>query len=594
MKIWKRVTNIFSRYQTQAARIEEDDFMLDQESGVRHFSRGTRPVIRWIKGNGLDDNITRAAIGQATRLFGDEADYCLCTQGLEASRVRAILEWADQPVEWWPVSEADNLDLANLLIEAGCSPENFGYWWKWFPERVRPDAPEWILDGDMVITGKPDWFSQWINGSDVVRLSQDDVLQPGIYGRYSVYVDSQLMFYSGLASLPPACRFMPSLLEVLTIQPLVPGQNGKRDMDEQGVIAATFQQLIALPIPLHEFPFCRAFQDYTDFGLKGDQGKAWGYHFGASFIMDNPHFHKLTKESVIFSMDYPSSPHKFKWLGNFGQWGIPGWSLSQFTAEAIIEASAGFIGKEILEIGTSRGHLSAMLADYGHKLTTLDHIDRGASKNLKGYTVNILKEEAVKYLRHTKKKYALIICDFHRNSRFDWQKRKRPLMKQLKMGSVILLYNFRLDQVPGWEEENGVEWFMNQLNRNHEIDIWEESLPGFILIKRLKKKRFSWNLSQTIIINRLKKLLSALDRKMILRSNLFDEAYYLETNPDVKMSGMPAITHFIQYGWKEGRNPSPGFNIDFYLKNNPDVAESGMNPLLHYYYYGRKEGRLPG
>ena len=141
--------------QTRAAKEAEEDARAAIKCLGRFFSNSHRPVIRWIKGDGLDDAITRAAIGQATRLFGSEVDYCLCTNGIDASRVRTIMEWANQPVEWWPVSDQDNPQLARLLTEVGCPPEHYGYWWKWFPERVRPNAPEWILDGDMVITGTP-------------------------------------------------------------------------------------------------------------------------------------------------------------------------------------------------------------------------------------------------------------------------------------------------------------------------------------------------------------------------------------------------------------------------------------------------------
>lgn len=147
-------------------------------------------MIRWIKGDGLDDPVTRAAIGQATRLFGDRVDYCVCTQGIDAARARSILSWANQPVEWWPVSENDNPRLAAFLRAAGCPPERFGYWWKWFPERVRPDGPEWILDGDMVVTAAPPWFDDWAAGVDGVRVAQDDKEGMHIYGHYAPMVDA--------------------------------------------------------------------------------------------------------------------------------------------------------------------------------------------------------------------------------------------------------------------------------------------------------------------------------------------------------------------------------------------------------------------
>ena len=84
---------------TRAVIVAEEDLRAAKEFPGRFFSHSTRPVIRWIKGDGLDDVVTRAAIGQATRLFGSTVDYCLCTCDIEAPRARSILEWASQPVE---------------------------------------------------------------------------------------------------------------------------------------------------------------------------------------------------------------------------------------------------------------------------------------------------------------------------------------------------------------------------------------------------------------------------------------------------------------------------------------------------------------
>ena len=102
-----------SRWKAQlAARVERIP---------RPFSRGTRPVIRWIKGDGKDDAVTRSALAGATRLFGDSVDYCLCTVGISAARAREILAWAVQPVEWWPLNPEDNLQFAPLEA-AGVAP----------------------------------------------------------------------------------------------------------------------------------------------------------------------------------------------------------------------------------------------------------------------------------------------------------------------------------------------------------------------------------------------------------------------------------------------------------------------------------------
>jgi glycosyltransferase involved in cell wall biosynthesis len=79
----------------------------------------------------------------------------------------------------------------------------------------------------------------------------------------------------------------------------------------------------------------------------------------------------------------------------------------------------------------------------------------------------------------------------------------------------------------------------------------------------------------------------------IAQSGLFDENYYLESNPDVKLSGLNPLTHYLTYGGFKGLNPSQGFDSAFYLKNNKDVEYSGMNPLIHYILHGKGEGRLP-
>lgn len=71
----------------------------------------------------------------------------------------------------------------------------------------------------------------------------------------------------------------------------------------------------------------------------------------------------------------------------------------------------------------------------------------------------------------------------------------------------------------------------------------------------------------------------------------FDPAYYLDRNPDVREAGLDPLTHFLEHGWKEGRDPSPGFSTTGYLAANPDVAVAEQNPLLHFLQNGLAEGR---
>ncbi len=83
------------------------------------------------------------------------------------------------------------------------------------------------------------------------------------------------------------------------------------------------------------------------------------------------------------------------------------------------------------------------------------------------------------------------------------------------------------------------------------------------------------------------------DKAVIVESGLFSSFYYLTHYPDVFQAGVDPVNHYCQYGWKEGRNPSPYFNTRRYLTQYRDVEKAGMNPLLHYLRYGKGEGRSP-
>jgi len=79
--------------------------------------------------------------------------------------------------------------------------------------------------------------------------------------------------------------------------------------------------------------------------------------------------------------------------------------------------------------------------------------------------------------------------------------------------------------------------------------------------------------------------------RAIKRNHLFDIGYYLKNNPDVRISGDDPLMHYIYYGFKEGRNPSPKFDGVYYTQKYADVKDLGINPLIHYSLYGMKEGR---
>ena len=80
--------------------------------------------------------------------------------------------------------------------------------------------------------------------------------------------------------------------------------------------------------------------------------------------------------------------------------------------------------------------------------------------------------------------------------------------------------------------------------------------------------------------------------ELIKNSAYFDEKWYYENYPDVKESGMDAVTHYLNVGWKEFRKPGPSFSTLLYLNRYSDVNNMHINPLLHYELYGKIDKRI--
>ena len=79
------------------------------------------------------------------------------------------------------------------------------------------------------------------------------------------------------------------------------------------------------------------------------------------------------------------------------------------------------------------------------------------------------------------------------------------------------------------------------------------------------------------------------DYNLVKKSDLFDSEYYLSQNEDVKKAKMNPIKHYLQFGWKEGRNPSAKFDGNEYVSRIPDVRITGICPLVYYIKFGKEE-----
>ena len=69
-----------------------------------------------------------------------------------------------------------------------------------------------------------------------------------------------------------------------------------------------------------------------------------------------------------------------------------------------------------------------------------------------------------------------------------------------------------------------------------------------------------------------------------------DQAWYLATYPDVAAAGMDPVRHYLEFGWREGRDPRRDFSTRGYLAIHDEVARSDRNPFIHYLRRGGSRG----
>ncbi|MBB2963697.1 glycosyltransferase [Methylobacterium sp. R2-1] len=73
----------------------------------------------------------------------------------------------------------------------------------------------------------------------------------------------------------------------------------------------------------------------------------------------------------------------------------------------------------------------------------------------------------------------------------------------------------------------------------------------------------------------------------------FDREHYLDTNADIRRSGVDPVRHFLDFGAREDRDPSPDFSVRFYRKHYRREIGAGVNPFFHYLAVGRARGYRP-
>ncbi|MCI5219576.1 MAG: glycosyltransferase, partial [Candidatus Electrothrix sp. LOE2] len=79
--------------------------------------------------------------------------------------------------------------------------------------------------------------------------------------------------------------------------------------------------------------------------------------------------------------------------------------------------------------------------------------------------------------------------------------------------------------------------------------------------------------------------------KILKQSRLFDADYYYSCDQDLARLPIKPLVHYLEYGWKERRNPNALFDAAWYCHEYGLTAE--QDPLLHYIEQGQENGNNP-
>ena len=129
--------------------------------------------------------------------------------------------------------------------------------------------------------------------------------------------------------------------------------------------------------------------------------------------------------------------------------------------------------------------------------------------------------------------------------------------------------------------QTSATWQLSRILRSLEYR-WPGAVRGLAALPKLAWWTLSFRLPSRLRIRRQAAQISA--------SGLFDLSWFIEHNPDVVLGGLSPVYHWLLDGWKQSRNPGPGFDTDRYLHDHPEILSADINPLVHYETVGRAAG----
>lgn len=90
------------------------------------------------------------------------------------------------------------------------------------------------------------------------------------------------------------------------------------------------------------------------------------------------------------------------------------------------------------------------------------------------------------------------------------------------------------------------------------------------------------NFGKDLVVFRLSRRLRRRSREANAIQPFFDARFYCAEYPDVGRDTIDPLIHYLDHGWREGRNPSAVFSTLYYRDRYLRGLAEAVNPLLHY------------
>jgi len=143
------------------------------------------------------------------------------------------------------------------------------------------------------------------------------------------------------------------------------------------------------------------------------------------------------------------------------------------------------------------------------------------------------------------------------------------------------------------DSRNPNNWFNTSYYLNSNTDVRDQDINPFYHYL-CQGKEEGRSPQEKLVLNdeaELSAIPEVFRNEYAVLSKFFDQTYYLNSNQDIDFTVIDPQLHFMEFGWREFRDPCETFSVEYYLKVHEDVANSGINPFLHYIYEGMAEGR---